>query len=642
MVDTVIDGIEVIRGRLKTISSAPGVYRMLNAKGDVLYVGKARNLRARLTSYTQPERMVVRIRKMVFETRDLVVVETRTETDALLLEANLIRSLKPKYNIIFRDDASYVSVLITDDEVPLIKSHRGARKIKGDYFGPYPSAGAVYQTLDLMERAFRLRTCPDTIYRHRTRPCLKYDIKRCSGPCVGKINLDDYKRTVKEAKQFMRGERTVVLKDLQVQMAEAATNMEYERAGAVRDRIKALSAVTSGGSTLSHALAEADVFAMVREGSRLGVQAFYYRNGQHVGNQMYYPKYDMGEGEGAIDVAEAFRVFLALHYTQRMPMPFIYCNIAPAESDVLADALGVTAARKVRIEVPARGDKRDVVMQAEKNAVNALHRKNVENDGWANQMAAFGGMLGLERPIALLECYDISNISGRFPVASCVVAGPEGMIKARYRRYHIKTKNTPDDYAMLREVLTRRVTRGMKEIGTRSEERVGEEGSELLGSLPDVLLVDGGKGQLNVLVSVVRELGLLGQPECPALVGIAKGEERDKGLETIWLAQVDAEGKVELKELPITYGTDLIFMLQRVRDEAHRFAITFHRESRGKALAVSRLDGIPGIGPTKKKALLLHFGSVEGVRGASADALAKVNGIGKDLGQIIYDYFQTS
>lgn len=636
---TVADGIEVIKGRLKAIPTTPGVYRMLNAKGDVLYVGKARNLKARLTSYTQPERMVVRIRKMVFETRDLVVVETRTEAEALLLEANLIRSLKPRYNIIFRDDSSYVSVVITDEETPLIRSHRGARRAKGEYFGPYPSAGAVYQTLDLMERAFRLRTCPESIFKHRSRPCLKYDIKRCSGPCVGKISKPDYARTVTEAKQFMRGERTTVLRELQGQMEQYSAQMEFEKAGAVRDRIKALSAVAGGGSSLSHALAEADVFAMVCEGGKLGVQAFYYRNGQHVGNQMYYPKYEMGEGDGPVDVAEALRVFLALHYTQRVPVGFVYLNTEPAEQEMLAEALSVAAGRKVRLDVPSRGDKRDVVKQAEKNALNALHRKNAENDGWAKQMEAFGTMLNLPRPIGLLECYDISNISGRFPVASCVVAGPEGMIKSRYRRYHIKTKSTPDDYAMLREVLTRRVTRGMKEIvATVTED--GEDVAVPMGGLPDVLLVDGGKGQLNVLVNVVRELGLLGQPECPALVGIAKGEERDKGLETIFLAKVDEQGEVQLEELPVRYGTDLIFMLQRVRDEAHRFAITFHRESRGKALSVSRLDGIPGVGPTKKKALLLHFGSVEGVRGASADDLAKVSGIGKDLGQIIYDYFQ--
>lgn len=640
MTGTVIDGIEVIKGRLRDIPTSPGVYRMLNAKGDVLYVGKARNLKARLTSYTQPERMVVRIRKMVFETRDLVVVETRTEAEALLLEANLIQSLHPRYNILFRDDSSYVSVVITDEPTPLIRSHRGARKQKGDYFGPYPSASAVYQTLDLMERAFRLRTCPESIFRHRTRPCLKYDIKRCSGPCMGKIMPEDYKRTVQEAKRFMRGERKAVLKDLQEQMETHSVAMEFERAGAVRDRIKALSAIGGGGSTLSHALAEADVFAIVCEGGRIGIQAFYYRNGQHVGNQMYYPKQEARNesGDEPVDVAETLRVFLAMHYSQRAPVPFIYCNIAPADAETLAEALAVSAGRKIRLEVPVRGDRREVVAQAEKNAINALHRKNVQNDGWAKQMATFGDMLGLEQPIALVECYDISNISGRFPVASCVVAGPEGMIRQRYRRYHIKTKSTPDDYAMLREVLTRRVTKGMKELGVRNEEL--EDGEDILRSLPDVLLVDGGKGQLNVLVDVVRELGLLGQPECPALVGIAKGEERDKGLETIFLARVDTQGDVVLEQLPITYGTDLIFMLQRVRDEAHRFAITFHRESRGKALAVSRLDGIPGIGAAKKKALLLHFGSMEGVRGAKVEDLAQVAGIGRELGQIIYDYFQ--
>lgn len=639
----VTDGIEVIAARVRTISTHPGVYRMLNAKGEVLYVGKARNLKARLTSYTQPERMVVRIRKMVFETRDLVVVETRTEAEALLLEANLIKSLKPKYNIIFRDDSSYVSVVITDDETPLIRSHRGARRGKGHYFGPYPSAGAVYSTLDLMERAFRLRTCADSVFRNRTRPCLKYDIKRCSGPCVGKISQEDYARDVKAAVKFLGGERQGVLKDLQKHMEEAAAGLRYEAAGVLRDRIRALSAVAAGGTTLTHGLPEADVFAVVSEGGRLGVQAFYYRGGQHVGNQMYYPRgledqrihgsKDQGEEDSGIDVAEALRVFLALHYTQRQPVGLICCNVAPAEIETLSEALGVSAGRKVRIEVPSRGDKKDVVGQAEKNARQALHRKTVENNGWAKQMAAFGELLTLGRPLQLLECYDISNISGKFPVASCVVAGPEGMLRQRYRRYHIKTKNTPDDYAMMREVLTRRVARGMKELG---------EGGDARGNLPDVLLVDGGKGQLNVLVDVVRELGLLGAPECPALVGIAKGEERDKGLETIFRACVDTEGRVELEELPVRYGTDLIFMLQRVRDEAHRFAITFHRESRAKALSVSRLDGIPGVGAVKKKALLLHFGSLEGVRGASLEELARVSGIGEELAQVVYDYFRQS
>jgi len=617
-----IDGIEVIRGRLKDLSAGPGVYRMLNAAGEVLYVGKARNLKARLTSYTQPERMAARIRKMVFETRELVVVETRTEAEALLLEANLIKSLKPRYNIIFRDDASYVSVVITDEETPMIRSHRGARRQKGDYFGPYPSAMAVYRTLDLMERAFRLRSCADSVFRHRTRPCLKYDIKRCSAPCVGKIDHDDYMRLVGEAKRFLKGERGVIVAELQAQMQEFSKQLEFEKAGAVRDRIKALRNVVGRQGGLTHALEEADVFAMVQEGGRIAVQVFYYRDGQHVANQVYFP--GSRQLEEAEDLGEALRVFMALHYTQRAVPPCIYCNLEPAERGTLEEALSVSAGKRVRLAVPQRGERRDVVVQAERNALTALRRKSAESDGWARQLEALAEMVGLDVPLETLECYDISNISGRFAVASCVVAGPEGMLKQRYRRYRIKTKSTPDDYAMLREVLDRRIGRGMKE-----------------GGLPSVLMVDGGKGQLNVLVDVCREQGLLGAPECPVLVGIAKGEERDKGLETIFVAQVDEHGVVTgLRELPVAYGSPLIFVLQRVRDEAHRFAITYHRASRGKALSVSRLDGIPGVGPGKKKALLLHFGSLEGVRGASVDELAKVPGIGGSLAQVIYDYFQ--
>lgn len=635
----VMDGIEVLKGRLKDLPTAPGVYRMLGEGGKILYVGKARNIKARVTSYTQPERLGVRIRKMVFETRELVVVETHTEAEALLLEANLIKSLKPRYNILFRDDASYVCVLITDEPVPLMKSHRGARRAKGDYFGPYPNAGAVYATMDLMERAFRLRSCPDSVFKNRTRPCLKYDIKRCSGPCVGKISPEDYARTVREAKRFLRGERAAVLRELQGQMEGYSAAMQFEAAGAVRDRIKALSAVASGGASVTHVLGEADVFAVVLEGGRIAVQAYHYRNGQHVGNQTYYPKTEgIEEGEGL--VAEALRMFIAQHYSERSVPPTIYCNVAPAEAEMLAEALGVAAGRRVRLEVPVRGDKHVVVEQAERNARTALRRKSIEQDGWARQMAGFGSVLGMAGAPELVECYDISNISGRFPVASCVVAGPEGMLRQRYRRYHIKTKSTPDDYAMLREVLERRIVRGMKEEGLR------ENGKP--AGLPDVLVVDGGKGQLNVLVGVVRALGLLGQPDCPLLVGIAKGEERDKGLETLFVAEVvhpdTAESgealPVELRQLPIVHGSELIFMLQRIRDEAHRFAITFHRESRGKALAVSRLDGIPGIGPAKKKALLLHFGSVEGVRGASLADLARVEGIGEELAGVIHDYFQ--
>jgi excinuclease ABC subunit C len=625
MLNVVTDGLQVLLAEVGHLPGGPGVYRMLGGKGEVLYVGKAKNLKARVGQYTQPERMVARIRKMVFETRQLVVVQTRTEAEALLLEANLIKSLKPKYNIIFRDDASYVSVVITDEASPQIRSHRGARRQKGTYFGPYPSAGAVYNTLELMEKVFRLRTCAPGVFAHRSRPCLKYDIKRCSAPCVGKIAPADYAASVQLASRFLRGERQAVVGELQARMQQLAAAEAFEAAAVVRDQIVAVSAVVGASTALSHVLPEADVFALVRVGDQLAVQGFFYRHGQHVGNHTWFPNHlqsALGEGVGqpearpdALPDAEVLRLFLALHYTQRPPPPLICTNVAPTEAVMLAEALGVSAGRRVVLEVPLRGEKRQVVEQAEANAKAALQRKHMQEDGWAAQMAALGQVLGLPQAPELVECYDISNISGRYPVASGVVAGPVGMLRGRYRRYHVKTLNTPDDYAMLREVLTRRLQRGLKE-----------------GGLPEVLLVDGGKGQLNVLRQVAEAVGLWGQPECPKLVGIAKGEERDKGLETLWLST-----EAGLEQLPIVKDSALIFLLQKIRDEAHRFAITFHRETRAKGLTNSVLDGVAGLGPAKRKALLLHFGSVSGVAGADVETLAQVPGIGPVLAQLIYD-----
>lgn len=622
-----MSGAALIAQYVKTLSTAPGVYRMLGKDGSVLYVGKARNLKARVVAYTKPAECSTRIQKMIFETHDMVVVETRTEVEALLLEANLIKSLKPKYNIIFRDDASYIRVVITHEDTPLIRSHRGSTKAPGQYFGPYPSATAVYATLDLMERAFRLRTCPASMFAHRTRPCLKYDIKRCSAPCVKKISPDAYLRTVEEAARFLHGDRTAVLGSLQRQMEEASARMAYEDAAAIRDRIKALSAVGGKDSTLTHALPDADVFALVTEGGKTAIQAFFYRDGQHSGNHVFYPPTQTEAEE-----AELFRLFLAQHYANR-PAPALVCtNISPTDAPLLAEALSTSAGKKVRVETPQRGDKATIMAQAIHNATMALRRKVTETTGWRSQMEAFLSLLNLPigqtdpaaSPRALVECYDISNISGRFPVASCVVAGPEGMLKARYKRYTIRTKTTPDDYAMMHEVLTRRIVRGMKDGGLAS------------GALPAVVLVDGGKGQLNVLVRVVQEQGLWGTPACPALVGIAKGEERDKGLETLFRATPGPHGVPVWATLPIPHNSALIFVLQNIRDEAHRFAITFHRETRAKALEVSRLNAIPGIGAAKKKALLLHFGSVEGIRNASPEALAAAPGIGPRLAHIIH------
>jgi excinuclease ABC subunit C len=635
-----MDGITLIKERLVHLPAGPGVYRMLNEKGDVLYVGKAKNLKHRVSNYTQPERMGGRIRKMVFETRDLIIVSTPTEAEALLLEANLIKSLRPRYNILFRDDSSYVSVLITDEPTPVIRSFRGARKIKGDYFGPYPSAYAVYQTLDLMERAFRLRTCSDGFFRHRTRPCLKYDIKRCSAPCVGKISPEKYNEVVARAKRFLKGDTQLVIGDLQTQMTEASRQQDYEKAAELRDSIKAISTVGGADKPISHALPEADIFALVENGGRAMIQVFYYRHGQHVGNHAVF----LNEEDRAEDAPETLRLFLAQHYAARVPPPLILCNQMPNDCPTLAEALSISAGKKVEISIPTRGDRAEVVRQAENNARAALARKLADGDDWRNQMAALGKILNLGKPIECLECYDISNISGKQAVASLVVAGQTGMLRNRYRRYAIKGKDTPDDYAMMAEVLERRIKRGLAE-----------------GGLPDVIMVDGGKGQLNILIRAAEKFGLLGKPECPTLCSIAKGEERDKGLETIFVAceSITLQNGIEtdtsalqsdvnaspvhppctINELPIYYGTPLIFVLQRIRDEAHRFAITYHRKKREKAISHSRLDDIPGIGHRKKKELLLHFGSLKEIEAAGIQQLTQVPGLSKKLAQQIYDFF---
>jgi excinuclease ABC subunit C len=652
-----MDGITLLKEKLKHLPAGPGVYRMLNQKGDVLYVGKAKNLKHRVSQYTQPERMGGRIRKMVFETRDLIIVSTPTEAEALLLEANLIKSLRPRYNILFRDDSSYVSVLITDEPTPMIRSFRGARKIKGDYFGPYPSAMAVYQTLDLMERAFRLRTCSDGFFRHRTRPCLKYDIKRCSAPCVNKISPEKYNESVARAKRFLKGDTQLVIADLQTQMAEASRTQDYEKAAELRDSIRAISAVGGADRPMSHALPEADIFALVESGGRAMIQVFYYRHGQHIGNHQVELDDERITGEEGLhagagrhprpaDHAETLRLFLAQHYAARQPPPIILCNQLPNDCPTLTEALSISAARKVEISIPTRGDRAAIVRQAENNARAALSRKLADGDDWRNQMAALGKILNLDKPIECLECYDISNISGKMPVASQVVAGQAGMLRNRYRRYAIKGKNTPDDYAMMAEVLTRRLRRGLEDQRIRGSEDSPHAGAgqhPRPSGLPDVIMVDGGKGQLNVLVKVAQELGLLGKPNCPTLCAIAKGEERDKGLETIFVARQSvhgaANGATDINELPIYYGTPLIFVLQRVRDEAHRFAITYHRKKREKAISHSRLDDIPGIGPKKKKELLLHFGSLKEIEGADVHQLMKVPGLSKKLARQIYDFF---
>jgi excinuclease ABC subunit C len=608
----ITDGIEYLKARLKSVPTTPGVYRMLNEAGDVLYVGKAKHLRNRLTNYTQAEGLSLRIRRMVFETRELVLIETGTEAEALLLEANLIKSMKPKYNIKLTDDSSYPSILITKEATPMIKYHRGAKRQKGDYFGPYPTAGAVHQTLDLLERAFRLRSCKPSVFKHRTRPCLKYDIKRCSAPCVNKISATDYAELVREAKLFLSGRGNEVQKQIAARMQKLSADMNYESAATERDRLEALAAVGGKGSTLTHALSDADVFALARQGGRVAIQAFFYRGGRHMGNQTFFPK-----GIDELNDAEVLRHFLALYYVQRSPQPLVLVSDAVADVEEVQEALSLQANRKIELSVPQRGEKLKIIKEAQKNAAANLARKLAESDNWQQQMQAFGELLSMDKTPARIECFDISNISGKQPVASMVVAGAEGMLKSEYRKFKITVKDTPDDYAMLRETLTRRY------------KRVKDD-----GQWPDVVMVDGGKGQLNVLLQVFDALEIPLENR-PKLTCIVKGEERDKGEERILVAQQYGD---KPQQLDIPFDTPLIFVLQRIRDEAHRFAITFHRQQRSGKIEQSLLDTIPNIGAARKKALLLHFGSVSGVKGASVDELTKVEGISGELAQTIYDW----
>jgi excinuclease ABC subunit C len=604
-----MDGLTVLLERLKTLPTTPGVYRMMGEGGKVLYVGKAKNLRHRVTSYTKPDRLSTRIRRMVFETRDLIVVQVRTEAEALLLEAELIKGLKPYYNIRLKDDKSFPGILLSAHDSPRLKLHRGPVPDGARYFGPYADAVSVHKTIDTLERVFRLRTCSDGFFKARTRPCLKYHIKRCSAPCVARIGHADYARTVADAAAFLRGKGEGVLTAIRDRMAQAASALDYEKAAVERDRLKALSALLTTQQAMAGGLDEADVFGLYHSGGQVAVQLFMFRGGSHTGNTPFFP-----QGLEVDDTAEAMRIFLALHYASRTPPKLVLTNIAPADKATLEEALSLHAGRKVKIDTPSRGDKAKLVEQALKNAQGALTRKLEANGTQTQLLADFADLLGYDGEIRRIEAFDISNTQGRQPVASMVVADENGMKKSDYRKFAIKSKQTPDDYTMMREALTRRYTR-LKEQGPEAD-------------WPDVVMVDGGQGHLNVLREVFTELDIDG----PVLTAIAKGPERDKGLEKIYLA-----GRADPLDIP--YNTPLLFLLQRIRDEAHRFAIGYHRQTRAKALVKSALDDIAGIGPKRKKALLRHFGAVENIRNATIDDLLKVDGLNRKTAEVIYHYF---
>ncbi|WP_114377869.1 excinuclease ABC subunit UvrC [Elioraea thermophila] len=606
-------GAAAIEAALPTLPLAPGVYRMLDAGGNALYVGKAKSLRKRVAAYTQPARLPERLRRMVNETVAVEVVTTHTEAEALLLESNLIKRLKPRFNIVLRDDKSYPWLLLTADHpFPQLTKHRGSQSRKGHYYGPYASAWAVNQAITALQRAFLLRTCSDTVFANRTRPCLLHQIKRCAAPCVGRIDQAAYAALVAQARRFLEGDTTALQAELAREMEAAAEALDFERAAVIRDRIRGLTHVQSTDVVNPADLGDADVIACHTAGGQSCVQVFFVRGGRNNGNRAHFPAHAKGDDEGAVLAA-----FLGQFYDDKPPPRLILLSHPIPELDLIAEALSLRAGRKVEITVPQRGSKRAVVEHALSNAREALERRLAESTAQAALLEGVARVFGLPAPPERIEVYDNSHTMGREPYGVMIVAGPQGFVKAQYRKFAIKGPVAPgDDFAMLREVFTRRFGRALRENPAREA-----------GVWPDLVLIDGGAGQLSAARAVLEELGIDDLP----LVAIAKGPDRDAGRERFF-----QEGREPLQLPP---RDPVLYYLQRLRDEAHRFAIAAHRAGRQRALGRSGLDAIEGVGPARRRALLNHFGSVRGVAQAGLAALEACPGIDKALARRIYEHF---
>ena len=592
---------------------SPGVYRMLDGRGEALYVGKARSLKKRVTAYTQPARLPERLRRMVSETVAMEIVTTHTEAEALLLEANLIKRLKPRFNIVLRDDKSYPWLMLTEDHpYPQIAKHRGARLRKGSYWGPFASAWAVNQTVTAMQRVFLLRSCADTVFANRHRPCLLFQIRRCSAPCVGRISEADYGRLVGQAKAFLEGKSADVQRELATEMEHAAEGLEFEHAAAVRDRIRALTFVQGSDVINPASLKDADVMAAWQDAGQTCVQVFFVRGGRNNGNRAFFPSHARHEAAG--DVLGAF---IAQFYDDKPPPPCILLSTEVPEQGLVAEALALKAGRKVDILVPQRGEKHAVVLHAATNAREALERKLAESAGQAKLLEAVAQVFGLPAPPERIEVYDNSHIMGANPYGVMIVGGPEGFNKSAYRKFGIRGPVTPgDDFAMMREVMQRRFGRALK------EQEAGEN-----PAWPDLVLIDGGAGQLSAALAILQDLGVQDIP----LAAIAKGPDRDAGREWFHLP-----GREPFQLPP---RDPVLYFLQRMRDEAHRFAITTHRAGRSRTLTQSELDEIPGIGAARKRALLNHFGSARGVKGAGLADLEAAPGISHETARRVYAHF---
>jgi excinuclease ABC subunit C len=600
MNETIATGHGVIQGYLKTIDGSPGVYRMLNAASEVLYVGKARNLRARVSNYARPSGHSGRIARMIHETASMMFLTTRTETEALLLEQNLIKQLKPRYNVLLRDDKSFPNILIsTEHDFPQLKKHRGKRSEKGSYFGPFASAGAVNRTLNQLQKVFLLRNCSDAMFDSRTRPCLQFQIKRCSAPCTGRIDQAGYAGLVADAERFLQGKTTAVQANLAGEMARASEAMEFERAAALRDRIKALTQVQQ-----SQGINPAGVAC---------VQVFFNRANQSWGNRDFYPR----TGAGA-EAAEIMEAFVAQFYDDKEPPRLILLSHAVENEDLVTELLSERAGRRVEIAVPQRGEKVELVENAARNARESLARKMAEGATQNKLLAGLAEAFDLDGPPSRIEVYDNAHIQGSDAVGGMIVAGADGFLKSQYRKFNIKSaagKNS-DDFGMMREVMTRRFERLLKEDPDRTS-----------GAWPDLLLIDGGAGQVSAVAGIMAELGV----EDIAMVGVAKGIDRDAGKEEFY--------RIGMPVKALQRNDPVLYFIQRLRDEAHRWANGAHRAKRAKAVSATPLDDVPGVGAARKRALLAHFGSAKAVARAGVPDLMAVAGISEDMAQQISDFF---
>ena len=609
-----LTGANLILKYVRQLDASPGVYRMLDAQARVLYVGKARNLKARVSNYARPTGHSSRIARMISETSQMMFLTTKTETEALLLEQNLIKQLKPRYNVLLRDDKSFPNILVTTEhEFPQIKKHRGAKKEKGAYYGPFASAGAVNKSLNQLQRVFQLRNCSDAMFETRTRPCLQYQIKRCSGPCVGRISARDYRASVKDAQRFLSGKSTEIQESLASQMAQASEAMEFERAAALRDRIRAMTQVQTNQGINPRTVNEADVIALHIEGGQACVQVFFIRANQNWGNRDFYPRISADHSH-----AEVLEAFVGQFYSSKEAPRQLILSHDIENADLVSAALSEAAGRKVELIYPQRGEKFELISGALRNAKESLALRMSETATQAKLLRGIAEAFDLDDAPKRIEVFDNSHIQGAHAVGAMIVSGPDGFLKNQYRKFNIRGDDlTPgDDFGMMKEVMTRRFTRLMKEDPERTSE-----------SWPDLLLIDGGAGQVSAVAEILETLGVEDVP----MVGVAKGVDRDHGKEEFYIPGRSV--------FALQRNDPVLYFVQRMRDEAHRFAIGTHRAKRAKAISANPLDDIAGIGASRKRALLAHFGSAKAVSRANLADLKAVDGISAAMAEKIYDFF---